>query len=192
MKSFETLTLFLTLTGVVSMLTFIYFYIRKQLKLKDTTALLVRCHYIKSRYPLRLTLAPPLQEEEKLLHLQVLNLTRWRGPHLTRSKCLHALVCARSRAWVGCPSGGTVFPVTGVRQRKDKIRWRTSLRMSTQRSAVFIRCLANVCISVLLYSPVVFWTYPFKGSVTEHPADIFISFLNKSQVFDSCSGTKLH
>lgn len=76
MKSFETLTLFLTLTGVVSMLTFIYFYIRKQLKLKDTTALLVRCHYIKSRYPLRLTLAPPLQEEEKLLHLQVLNLTR--------------------------------------------------------------------------------------------------------------------
>lgn len=104
------------------MLAFISFYIREQLKLKDTAALLVRCHYIKSRYPFGLTLAPPLREEEKLiLHPQVSNLTHLRRPSFCTIKvlaCITVCVCV----CVECPSGGTERPVAGVRQRKDKIR----------------------------------------------------------------------
>lgn len=113
----------------------------------QTAAFFVRCHSSQSRYPSGLRLAPPpLQEEKKqLLHLQVLKLDSLTKPSFppTRSRRLHALHCVcvcvcRMSQWTNGSKDGVSS--RGGRQTDDG---QNQVRMTTQRSAAFIRCLVR-------------------------------------------------
>lgn len=111
----------------------------------QTAAFFVRCHSSQSRYPSGLRLAPPpLQEEKKqLLHLQVLKLDSQTKPSFNTIKAL-ACITLRARVCVCRMSQWTNGSKDGVscrgRQTDDG---QNQVRMTTHRSAAFIRCLVR-------------------------------------------------